>query len=127
VSGRWPATSAFTMIGCHDVPAVVGATWLNPTGTVVSASAARMTPEVSRAPGNTACVVVMATAPCRPSGSSFGLGATAGGGLRAVGAAGHRIVVPSATRPLLRFRSMSDHTERLAKISERVSAAKEFL
>jgi hypothetical protein len=29
--------------------------------------------------------------------------------------------------PLLRFAPMSDHTERLAGIAERVSAAKEFL
>ncbi|MGZ5305339.1 MAG: hypothetical protein ACXWEG_01275 [Actinomycetota bacterium] len=47
--------------------------------------------------------------------------------MRMVGVGGHRVVVPFATRPLLRCRSMSDHTERLAKISERVSAAKEFL
>jgi hypothetical protein len=47
--------------------------------------------------------------------------------MRVFGAAGHRIAVLFATRPLLRCRLMSDHTERLAKISERVSAAKEFL
>ena len=35
--------------------------------------------------------------------------------------------VPGPADPLLRCRSMSEHTERLAKISERVSAAKEFL
>jgi len=34
---------------------------------------------------------------------------------------------PFGTSPLLRCRTMSDRTERLAKISERVSAAKEFL
>ena len=48
-------------------------------------------------------------------------------GIDALCAGEHQVVVRFATQPLLRCRSMSDHTERLAKISERLSAAKEFL
>ena len=44
-----------------------------------------------------------------------------------VGGDHHAMPVPFATWSLLRFRPMSDLSERLAKISERVSAAKEFL
>ena len=44
-----------------------------------------------------------------------------------VGGDQHALPVPFATPPLLRFRPMSDLSEHLAKISERVSAAKEFL
>ena len=44
-----------------------------------------------------------------------------------VGGDHHGLFVPFATSPLLPFRPMSDLSERLAKISERASAAKEFL
>jgi hypothetical protein len=55
------------------------------------------------------------------------LDANVGPGGPAVGVGGHQVVVPSATSPLLRCPPMSDHTDRLKKISERISAAKEFL